>query len=755
MGAGFLRRAERPNRSLSRSQSSAVCILAVWFACSPWLEVARAQEEVAPVALSDPMEELRARVRSSDVAAALAQLELVERDGKRPALAYLRARLHERQEQLGAALAALPADISSFPDEVAGDVAKRRALWQASEGYCSLAEPAARSSDSSDLSLRVAECALTHNDAPMALSLLRELRGHARRSFAVRRALSQALERTGDKAAAISELRALYVDFPEHKASAEITSQLARLLGGAFRPTQDELFARAQRWLDIGQPEPAFEELSRMSIKPGRTAKDRQTQRAARARLLHLKGMALFRMRSRYAEASKVLAQAAAQGGPTEAEDAYHSVQALARADRDREAVKAYYKFAKTYAKDQLASSALHNAAWLELRHDLPGGEAHMQAFLKRAERTHNKRALSEPLWQLAQYAFKHQRYKQSLPLFERYATTADGPMVKARGLYWAGRCAALSGQNQLALQRYRDAMAVEPLHWYALLARLRIVSLGADPGPPLPPSITTHGPLPNQIEPVQLPPAARFYSDLGLDEDAVGALRGQEASWRRHGNLALVQLLAAYHTLGEYARPYQLAVRERHDTLLQPAGIEQRAVWTALFPRPYAEDVSAAAEREQIPEELVYAVMRKESGYKPNVVSHADAVGLLQLIVPTGRANAAEIGIKPLERTMLFEPAINVRVGTHYLAKLVAHYKGQAVLAVAAYNAGEHKVDEWLKRASRQKKSVELDWFVEDIPFEQTRNYTRSVVTCWARYAFLAQPEAGWPLDLSLALPR
>ena len=750
MGAGFLRRAERP-RCL---RSYVVCLLAGWLMCT----ASSVRAQVGPVPLSDPMAELRARVRSGDVDAALAQLDLVERDGKTPALAYLRARLHEQAERPSAALSALPADTSALPAEVASDLAKRRALWQALDGQCSAAEPAARVSDSSDSSLRlqVAECALAHNNPALALELLRDLRGNARRSFAVRRAISHAFERTGDKAQAISELRTLYTDFPEHKASSEITAHLARLLGGAFQPTRDELFARAQRWLDIAQPEPAFEELSRMSIKSGRTSKDRQTQRLARAKLLHLKGMALFRMRTRYAEASKVLAQAAAQGGPTEADDAFHSVQALARADRDREAVKAYYKFAKTYPKHHLAGSALHNAAWLELRHDLPGGEAHMQAFLKRAERTRNKRALSEPLWQLAQYAFKHQRYKQSLPLFERYATTADGPMVKARGLYWAARCAALIGQKELALRHYREAMAVEPLHWYALLARARIAALGGDPGPPLPASITSHGPLPNQMEPVPLPPAAQFYSELGLDDDAIGALRGQESSWRRHGNLALVQLLAAYHTLGEYARPYQLAVRERRDTLLQPAGVEQRAVWTALFPRPYASTVSEAAAREHFPEELVYSVMRKESGYKPSVVSQADAIGLLQLIVPTARVNAAEIGIKPVERAMLFEPSINIPVATHYLAKLVAHYKGQAVLAVSAYNAGEHKVDEWLKRANRQKKNpVELDWFVEDIPFEQTRNYTRSVVTCWARYAYLEQPEAGWPLDLSLALPK
>jgi soluble lytic murein transglycosylase len=732
------------------------CMLVCWTACHVGTGPEAADAQVSPVTPADPMGELRARVRAGDNEAALAQLELVAHNRATPALAYLRARLHERQAQLGAALEALPTELSSLPPEVASDIAKRRALWQASEGMCNQALPAARSADTTDdtLRLRVAQCALAHSDAPTALSVLRELRGNARRSFEVRLALSQALEGTGDKTAAISELRSLYVDFPEHKAAPDVLAHLTRLLGN-FQPSDDERFARAQRWLDVAQPEPVLEELGHIALKPARTPKDRQAQRAVRARLLHLKGMALFRMRTRYAEAAKVLTQAAAQGGATEAEDAFHAVQALARADRDREAVKAYYKFAKTYPKDQLAQSALHNAAWLELRHDLPGGEAHMEAFLKRAERARNKRALSEPLWQLAQYSFKHQRYKQSLPLFERYAGTADGPMVKARGLYWAGRCAALSGQKELALRHYRAAMAVEPLHWYALLARMRIVAEGGDPGPPLPESITTRGPLPHTIAAVPLPPAAQFYSELGLDEDAVGALRARESSWRRHDNAGLVQLLAAYHTLGEYARPFQLAARERSDTLLQPAGVEQRAVWTALYPRPYAADVSAAAEREQIPEELVLAVMRKESAFKPGVVSQADAIGLLQLIVPTGRANAREIGIDTLERSMLFEPSTNIRVGTHYLAKLVAHYKGVAPLAVAAYNAGEHKVDEWLKRAGKQKKHAELDWFVEDIPFEQTRNYTRSVVTCWARYAYLEQPEAGWPLDLSLALPQ
>jgi soluble lytic murein transglycosylase len=123
-----------------------------------------------------------------------------------------------------------------------------------------------------------------------------------------------------------------------------------------------------------------------------------------------------------------------------------------------------------------------------------------------------------------------------------------------------------------------------------------------------------------------------------------------------------------------------------------------------------------------------------------------------MQLIERTAKSNAQELGIRHFDRTMLYDPATNVLLGSHYLAKLLARYHDQAVPAIAAYNAGEHRVDPWLKRNARPDKTVELDWFVEDIPIDQTRNYVRRVMCSWARYRFLEDP-SGWPLELPLTL--
>ncbi|HEX4353354.1 MAG TPA: lytic transglycosylase domain-containing protein, partial [Polyangiales bacterium] len=321
--------------------------------------------------------------------------------------------------------------------------------------------------------------------------------------------------------------------------------------------------------------------------------------------------------------------------------------------------------------------------------------------------------------------------------------------------LYWAGRCAAALGKRDLALQHYREALSIEPLQWYSLLAKSQIVAQGEDPGPPFKhtndPSAAIGARPPHAAIP--LPPAAAFYAQLGLVDDAINALRSQETTLREgREDDGLPLLVEAYHALGEYTRPLQLAERERGDVLLRSPTPSELPIWDALFPKPFAREVAFASNAASIQSELVYAVIRKESAYNPNVVSSADAIGLMQLIERTAKSNAQELAVPHFERSMLYEPAMNVLLGSHYLAKLIARYRGHAVPAIAAYNAGEHKVDPWLKRAARADKTVEIDWFVEDIPIDQTRNYVKRVVCSWARYRYLEHPD-GWPIDVPLTL--
>lgn len=708
-----------------------------------------------------PISEIRDCVQRGDRAGALKKLEALPPDyANRPDLRYLKARLWAEENRTEDALSVLPEDLTNLPNLVARDIRIRRALWLARTGHCAEARPmltALTKYDGQDaeLTLRAADCAVLQGDIASAFVLLRDVRAAGSKRFALRQTLAKLLVQSGDKNGAIHELRGLWVEFPTHSRIGDIENEL-RTLAPDWQPSNDDHFARADHWLDAARPENALAELDQV-VLPKRGKKPAPGSQAAQARYLHLKGMALFRMRNKYPEAAKVLYQAAALGGSTQAEDYYHAARALARADRDAEAVRAYNQFAKRFPRDRLTADALHDAAWLELRHDMPGGEAHMRAILQRAERQHAKQTIADSLWDLALHAFQTAHYDRALPLFERYATTSDDPMVKGRGLYWAARSAALSGKKPLALSHYREAMAVEPLHWYSLLAKDRLTAAGEDPGPPFGASQNDNPSVaapPIELRDIRLPAAADFYAQLGLYDDAVRCLRTEEPALRESrddGGLSV--LLTAYHALGEYTRPYHIAERERDHVLMRPLTPTVRPIWDALFPRPYLEEVSNASKASAIEPDLVFAVIRKESAFNPNVVSNADAIGLMQLITPTAKSMAEEVGVQSFDREMLYEPATNIQLGSHYLAKLVTRYKGNAVPAIAAYNAGEHRVDPWLKKSAGKDKTVEMDWFVENIPIDQTRNYVKRVVTSWARYSYLEKQGKDWPLQVPLAL--
>jgi soluble lytic murein transglycosylase len=319
-----------------------------------------------------------------------------------------------------------------------------------------------------------------------------------------------------------------------------------------------------------------------------------------------------------------------------------------------------------------------------------------------------------------------------------------DGALVRARGLYWAGRSYMRANARTRAIERFREAMTVEPLHYYALLARQRLEELGEDAGDPFPEAEAREAlaPLPRSA----LPEEVSFYSRLGLRKDAVEALRANEREVRaaQPDDRGLEGLVAAYGRLGEVARPYRLvATAERAELARRPDGYNMW-IWRAAYPDAFRRQVAPAARARGLEPEYLWAIMRQESGYEPEAVSYADAIGLLQMLPATTRRVAEGLGV-PFSRELLFDPAWNARFAAQYNARLEDRYG--VPLSFAAYNGGGHRVDAWLQ----DRAPTDLDLFVERIGITQTKNYIRRVTSHYARYLYLRDPEAGWPLELPL----
>jgi soluble lytic murein transglycosylase len=129
---------------------------------------------------------------------------------------------------------------------------------------------------------------------------------------------------------------------------------------------------------------------------------------------------------------------------------------------------------------------------------------------------------------------------------------------------------------------------------------------------------------------------------------------------------------------------------------------------------------------------------MRQESGFRPEVVSRVGAVGLMQLMPEI----ATKLAGKPVTTYMLRTPETNIALGLEEMVALASEFHHVYPLSIAAYNAGKSRVRRWLK----ESRKMELDRFVERIPFDETRNYVRRVTTHYARYSYLDDPKSGWP---------
>ncbi|XOV81913.1 MAG: transglycosylase SLT domain-containing protein [bacterium] len=142
-------------------------------------------------------------------------------------------------------------------------------------------------------------------------------------------------------------------------------------------------------------------------------------------------------------------------------------------------------------------------------------------------------------------------------------------------------------------------------------------------------------------------------------------------------------------------------------------------------FPLAYEAQFRQASMRTGLPVPLLISIARQESAMQADVRSSADARGLMQLLPSTARIVARRAGLPQPTAADLADPNLNIRLGSFHLAWLVERYQGQTPLAIAAYNAGEHRVDRWIKDAN----DMPMDVWIERIPFRETRNYVKNVL--------------------------
>jgi soluble lytic murein transglycosylase-like protein len=150
------------------------------------------------------------------------------------------------------------------------------------------------------------------------------------------------------------------------------------------------------------------------------------------------------------------------------------------------------------------------------------------------------------------------------------------------------------------------------------------------------------------------------------------------------------------------------------------------------LFPRAYEETITAYSREQEVDPSLVLALIREESFFRSDARSAANAYGLMQLLQGTARQVANGSGLK-IKAKDLYDPEVNIRLGLAYLKMLLDRYDGRLYLALAAYNAGPHRVDQWLQ----DFHLADEEEFIEMIPFSETRTYVKNILRNYFFYRY------------------
>ncbi|MDN3553668.1 transglycosylase SLT domain-containing protein [Halomonas almeriensis] len=276
----------------------------------------------------------------------------------------------------------------------------------------------------------------------------------------------------------------------------------------------------------------------------------------------------------------------------------------------------------------------------------------------------------------------------------------------KARWQYWLGRAQSQLGNANASRAAYQRAASERDFYGFAAADRL---------GQPyaLDMSATRVAPeLRQQV--ANWPVVRRTEALLRIDEPGLAASEWYNAAARASERDA--RALADYaQRKGWYARLVQTTIAAE--------------LWDALpwrFPEAYRTQFMHWGQETGVDPYMLMGIARRESAYNPDALSSAGARGLMQLMPGTAASVSRQLGLADPGPYGVLDPATNIRLGSTYIRDMIQRYSGNRLAAAAAYNAGPHRVDRWL----RDNPSQEFDLFVESIPFHETRAYVKAVMT-------------------------
>jgi soluble lytic murein transglycosylase len=330
--------------------------------------------------------------------------------------------------------------------------------------------------------------------------------------------------------------------------------------------------------------------------------------------------------------------------------------------------------------------------------------------------------------------------------LIEHLATYADrNTDNRGKAGYWAARDSERAGLLGEARLLYEAMLVRYGATWYGYLAQQRLDAMGG-------PRQTKQYPFKTDEAVVRR--AAENLKPVTVAEETAGPAEAERreraeqlsaAAWDEAAHAELDRALEARPTSPRLNLDKAQLYRARNDNVqafnvlrrsfpdysqMEPEELTKEE-WDVFYPLAFWDAIKQESAARDLDPYTVAGLIRQESVFNPRAVSHADAYGLMQLLIPTARmmARGSAAGSPVTAETLLSDPRLNIRLGTTYMREQLTKY-GRIEYLAAAYNAGPGRVVQW-----RASLPLQMDEWAEAIPFRETRGYVQGVVRNMLQY--------------------
>jgi peptidoglycan lytic transglycosylase len=479
--------------------------------------------------------------------------------------------------------------------------------------------------------------------------------------------------------------------------------------GAEMQEQRAQEFYNAHKWKEARAE---FEKLLTMLKDPANPTRQRAQLRLAQCRV-QLKG------------SPSLIASLKTPDLDVDAERLYALSQAYRTAKKESEMFAALNSLAQTYPVSKWNEDGLMAAGnyhWVELER-----EQAAVAYQRVLDSYPTGKYAYNCEWRIAWVAYLDRRPDADDRLTSfllKYPTSANA----VDALYWLGRNSERAGNLAHARSFYNKAVDRFPQTYFGNAAAARLAKIG--PGEENPADFLEKIPPAPALRPLEEPvpvaaedrwARAQALRSIGFDSSAEQELKN--AYFASPSPRFLLEAAQAAFDQGHFGAGMAYARTVIPNADARKFSEVPVSAWKALFPLPYEAALRREAAKNNFDPMFAAGLVRQESTFQPDAVSHANAIGLMQLLPKTGKILARQIKVRYV-KNKLFDPEYNIELGMVYIANLVQQF-GSLEAAAAAYNAGEDRIAAW----KAERNYEEIPELVESIPFTETRDYVQIVL--------------------------